>query len=117
MPMTLFVMPIKKDKTEIYKAFIKECLETKSMEYKDLLQRYNLNTMRMWIHTLNDIDYAMFVHDMGDDAEKLLAGWPNQNHPFDRWFSQHLNDCYDLGSSGKTPDQPKFFGEIDARIK
>jgi hypothetical protein len=115
MSTTLFTMPIKKGKTEAYKAFIKECLGPKKNEYKDLLKRYNLNTMKIWIHTLNGKDYAMFIHEMGDDAEKRLESWPNPNHPFDQWFAQNLNDCYDTAKPGEMPIQPKFFGEIDAR--
>jgi hypothetical protein len=115
MSTTLFTMPIKKGNTDAYKAFIKECLGVRKNEYKDLLRRYNLNTMKMWIHTLNGIDYAMFIHEMGDDAEKRLKSWPSSNHSFDQWFAQHLNDCYDVENPGDMPTQPEFFGEIDAR--
>ncbi len=111
----LFCMPIKSGKMASFKAFINECLEEKREEYKDLLLRYNLNTLQMWIHTVGSQDYAMFTHDMGDEAQELLKGWGSSKHPFDHWFNVQLEDCYDIPSMNETPPQPVFFGELDAR--
>lgn len=117
MPTTLFVMPLKEDKTEAYKAFLKECLGPKRKDYKDLLMRYGLNTVKIWIHTLNGKSYAMFIHEMDDDAAKRLETWSKSTHPFDQWFDKHLRDCYDIPNMENMPAQPEFFGELDGRKK
>jgi uncharacterized protein DUF6176 len=115
MPTVLFVMPLKKGKTENYKAFLNECLGARRNEYEDLLRRYGLNIVKIWIHTLNDRNYAMFIHEMDEDAAKRLEGWSSSTHPFDQWFDKHLRDCYDIEDMNNMPIQPEFFDELDAR--
>lgn len=108
-------MPIKQGKTATYKAFIKECLGSKKNEYKDLLLRYSLNTLQMWLHTIDGKDYVLFTHDMSDDAAKKLEGWENSKHPFDQWFNKQLKDCYDVKDASDYSSQPIFVGSLDAR--
>ena len=115
MPTTLFTIPLKKGKTADYKAFLNECLGPKKNDYEDLLRRYGLNTVKIWIHTLNDKDYAMFIHEMSDDAAKRLEGWASSTHPFDQWFNKQLHDCYDIEDINHMPIQPEFLGELDTR--
>jgi len=117
MPITLFAMPLKKGKTENYKAFLKECLGPRRKEYEELLQRYGLNTVKIWIHTLDGKDYALFIHEMDEDAGKRLEGWAKSTNPFDQWFDKNLRDCYDIKDMSNMPEQPTFFGELDARKK
>src|SRR5437879_150061 len=115
MATTMFIMPIKPGKKAAYMAFLKECMGPKKHEYKDLLKRYGLNNVKLWIHTLDGKDYVMFIHDMDDDAAKRLEGWAGSTHPFDQWFDKHLRDCYDVEDMVNMPAQPKFFGELDSR--
>ena len=115
MTTTLFVMPLKKGKTDAYKAFLNECLSSKQEDYKDLLLRYDLNTVKIWINTVNGRDYAIFIHDMGKDAVRLLEGWAKSSHPFDQWFDRNLRDCYEVENVAKMPASPEFLGELDAR--
>ena len=115
MPTTLFIMPIKADKTEAYKTFINDCVTTKRKEYQDLLLRYDLNDIKMWIHTLGDKDYAIFTHEMGDNATERLATWSSSTHPFDQWFNQQLTDCYATDNADNLAAQPTFFAALDAR--
>lgn len=112
---TLFAMPLKKDKTEDYKAFLKKCLGEHKDAYADLLSRYGLNSVKIWVHTLDGKDYAMFIHEMDSDAAKRLEGWSASKHPFDQWFDKHLRDCYDIKNMNNMPVQPSFFGELDSR--
>ena len=115
MTTVLFAIPLKKGKTDDFKAFVKECLGPKSEDYSDLLLRYNLNSFQMWIHTIADKDYVIFTHDMGNDAKKRLEGWLTSTHPFDQWFNQQLEDCYELDSMDNLPSQPEFIGELGAK--
>lgn len=112
MSTVLFVVPIKSGKTATYKDFIKECLGPKRKEYKDLLVRFGCNTMQMWIHSISGKDYAMFTHELSENAAELLQGWSKSTHPFDQWFNRQLRDCYDIIDLDKMPPQPVFVGEI-----
>ena len=114
MATTLFTMPLKDGKKADYMAFLNECMGPKKSEYADLLQRYGLNNVKIWIHTLNGTDYAMFIHDMDADAAKRLEGWSSSTHPFDQWFDKHLRECYKSEDLDNMPPQPEFFGELDA---
>lgn len=114
MSTALFAIPLKKDKIANYKAFLKECLGPKRNEYEDLLRRYGLNGIKIWFHTLNGINYVMFIHEMDNDAAQRLKNWSTSRHPFDQWFNKHLCDCYDIDNMESMPPQPEFFGELDA---
>ena len=106
--MKLFRWPFERNK-----AFSKKCLITKHKEYKDLLMRYGLNNVKIWINTLEGKDYAMFIHDMNEDAPKRLKDWATSTHPFDQWFDKQLRDCYDFEGLAHAPPQPIFWGELD----
>lgn len=112
MPTTLFVMPIKPGKKAAYLAFLKTCLEGRRDEYRDLLKRYGLNTVNIWVHSIDGKDYAIFTHDMDEDAGDRLANWPGE-HPFDQWFDKHLKECYDFDGLENAPEQPTFLGKLD----
>lgn len=114
MTTTLFAMPLKDGKKDTYMAFLAECMGPKKNEYKDLLKRYGLNSVKIWTHTFNNKDYAMFIHEMDDNAAELLAGWSTSTHPFDQWFDKHLKDCYDFDGLENAPPQPEFFGALAA---
>ena len=70
----------------------------------------------MWTHSINGRDYAMFTHEMSDNAAELLKGWTKSTHPFDQWFDHKLRNCYDIVDLDHMPQQPTFIAEIDARI-
>ena len=110
---TLFCMPIKKGKTEAYKAFFKDCVKNRTSEYQDMLKRYDLNTTRMWIHTINGQDYAMFTHDMGPEGAQRLAEWAGSTHPFDQWFDAHLREFYTAEDYDNVQAQPEFVDVIE----
>ena len=113
MSTTLFCMPLKPGKTQAYKDFVQECCKgSKQHEYKDLLLRYGLNNAKLWLHTLEGKDYAMFIHDMDDDGMEKLKDWDDSTHPFDRWFNSKLQECYDFDTM---PEQPSFVSGFDAQ--
>lgn len=111
MQTALFVMPLKPGKKQAYFDFVTTCMEQHYDEYKDMLERYDLNIVKVWAHTIDGKDYAMFVHEMGDAAQERLAQWPGE-HPFDRWFNEQLRDCYTFDGLENAPEQPLFIGEI-----
>jgi len=115
----LFIMPLRKGKTNTYKTFLRECLGPRKKDYEDLLSHYGLNSIQIWVSTLANKDYAIFIHDMNDNAKKLLENWATSNHPFDRWFNTFLNECYEIEDATKIPTNISidFLGELDSRLK
>lgn len=114
MTTTLFCMPLKKGKTEVYKAFMQECVGPKKEEYQALLMRYALNNTRLWIHTIDGKDYALFTHDMDDNAGERFGNWPNKDIPFELWFYEQLTDCYDLDMD-QMPPHPTFITYLESK--
>lgn len=109
---TLFVFPIKAGKKEAYLEFINVCMTEKREEYKDLLKRYGMNNIKMWTHNLAGKDYAMFIHDISDDAFERLASWNDSTNKFDQWFDEKLREFYDIDFDNQ-PDHPAFFGKLE----
>jgi len=78
-----------------YKQFTAEITGPRKAEYKELLKRYGLKTVKVWHENLAGKDYVMIVHDAEDDALERLKNWISSTHPFDLWFGDHLNKCYE----------------------
>ena len=113
---TLFTFPIKPGKLNTYIKFMRECVNgSKKAEYKDLLIRYGMNTVKMWHHNFNGHDYVLFTHDISDDGFERLKGWSTSTHPFDKWFNEQLQDCYENSDASSPAGQPVFVCELDAR--
>jgi hypothetical protein len=115
MSAALFIMPLKKGKTATYKAFLRECMGPRRKDYEDLLLRYGLNDISIWVSTIDGRDYAVFTHEMNDNAAKLLESWSTSSHSFDQWFDKHLRDCYEVADVTKTSIKTDFLGKFDAR--
>ncbi len=109
----LFVMPLKAGKKEAYQQFLQECLTDKRDEYHALLSRYKLNNVKIWLHTLAGIDYAMFTHDMSEGADERLQHWPDSSNTFEVWFDNQLKACYDFDGLENMPQQPFFVGQLN----
>lgn len=104
----LFAMPLKAGKLNEYKAFVREAQTARGKEYSDMLKRYDLKNVKVWHHKFGDRDYILVLHDIGENALKLLEGWSASTHPFDNWFNKHLLNCYDISSLETAPKQPEF---------
>lgn len=78
-----------------YKKFTAEIMGPRNHEYKELLKRYGLRTAKVWHEKVSGRDYIMIVHEAEDDALERLKNWTSSTHPFDLWFGEHLNQCYE----------------------
>jgi len=106
-------MPIKKDKVADFKSFVKELLGSKRKDYKELHLRYGIKTTKIWSHTLNDKDYIMLTHELGDDLETHIKKFTSSEHPFDLWFAKQLEGFYNIEDVDTMSAQPpKFIGEF-----
>ena len=108
----LFMMPIKPGKKADYLAFLNECMGPRLSEYQEMLKRYDLNTTKIWLQTIDGNDYAAFTHDMGEHAAERLAKWADSAHPFDQWFDAKLRECYTVALAD-APPQPEFVGVVE----
>jgi hypothetical protein len=104
----LFIQPLKPNTLPAYKTFIVEITGPRRKEYKELLKRYGLRTVKIWHINLNGVDYILVFHEAEDDALERLKGWPFSEHPFDLWFKEHLNRFYE------STEQAHLLLEFDA---
>ena len=74
----------------------------RKQEYKELLKRYGLRSTKVWHEKVSGRDYVMIMHEVEDDAQERLEHWESSTHPFDLWFEERLNQCYeDLSESAQ----------------
>lgn len=105
----LFATFLRPGTLDAYKKFTAEIIGPRRQEYKELLRRYGLKTAKVWHEKLSGRDYIMIVHEAEDDALERLKKWASSTHPFDLWFGEHLNKCYE-----KFPEPAHLLFKFDA---
>ena len=105
----LFATFLKPGTLGAYKGFVAEITGPRKKEYSELLKRYGLKTAKVWYEKLSDRDYIMIVHEAEDDALERLKNWTSSTHPFDLWFGEQLNICYE-----KFPEPAHLLFKFDA---
>ena len=91
----LFCIPLKEGCLEQYKAFAKEVLERPD-EYRDMFNRYDILSAKVWIKRFGDCDYVLVCHDVGPDFEEKMKGWDTSEYPYDQWFNKNIMAVYDV---------------------
>lgn len=94
----LFTVPLKPNSLEKFKDIINHTFEHKSDEWRDMLSRYDLSSVKIWCKHFDGVDYAFVYHDAGDAFEEKLKGWDESTHPFDIWFNDQLMSVYDVAN-------------------
>lgn len=105
----LFAVFLKPGMLDAYKRFTAEITGPRKLEYKELLKRYGLRTAKVWHEKVLNRDYVIIVHEAEDDALERLKTWASSTHPFDLWFGEHLNKCYE-----KFPEPAHLLFKFDA---
>lgn len=98
--MGLTVIPIKKEKLDIWKNWTKKLKGEKQSEFNDLNKRYELTHHSVWLMETNDGPAAIILHEeSGEDSfmPKLSAS----NNSFDVWFKKSVANIH-----GMKMDQP-----------
>ncbi len=90
--------PIKSGKVEAFRAFIAECLN-RADEYKEMLNRYDMHSVKIWLGKHGGKDYAYVFHHVGDQFQQKMQTWQHSKHHFDSWFREALMDLYDMADS------------------
>ncbi len=98
MKCALFCIPLKKGCLEQFKEFVKQTHEEKSEEWKEMLSRYDLSSVKVWYKNFNGVDYVFVYHDAGETYEEKLKGWDTSTHPFDIWFNAQIMAVYDVAN-------------------
>lgn len=80
---------------DTYKKFVAEIMGPRNQEYKELLKRYGIRTTKVWHEKVAGRDYVMVMHEAEDDSLERLEDWESSTHPFDLWFEERLNQCYE----------------------
>ena len=109
----LFAIPIQSERYHEYEAFVKEITGTRKKEYQDMLRRYGLKNAKVWLHTFENTQYLLTMHEMTPDAPKLLQEFASSTDPFDQWFHDECLKVWDVKSFADLPKQPQFIYEMD----
>ena len=78
-----------------YKAFTAEITGPRKKEYSALLRRYGLRNCKVWHQKFGAKEYVIVCHEADNDTHERLKSWPSSTHPFDVWFREQLNKCYE----------------------
>ncbi len=97
MKTVLFCIPLKRGCLEQFQEFVKQTNEQKPKEWKDMLARYDMSCVKIWIKTLESRDYVFVYHEVGPDFSEKIKNWNDSKHPFDQWFNQQIMAVYESG--------------------
>ena len=98
MKSVMFRCPIKPGKLAEFKAFIEQC-KARSEEWLDMLKRYDMHGVKIWLDKHEGKDFAYVSHTVGDQFKQKIAQWHHSKHHFDSWFREALMDLYDMADS------------------
>mgnify|MGYP000420424628 CR=1 FL=1 len=90
----LFCIPLKESRVEPFQQFIADCLKNKSDEWKAMLARYDISSVKVWYKIIDGRDYVFVYHDIGLDFAEKIQGWNDSVHPFDQWFNEQIMSNY-----------------------
>jgi hypothetical protein len=93
----LFCIPLKANSLEKFEDFIKQTSNDKSAEWKDMLTRYDMSCVKVWVKHIEARDYVFVYHEVGPDFAAKIQGWDTSEHPFDQWFNAAIMSVYDTG--------------------
>ena len=91
----LFFIPLKKGCLKQYQAFASESVK-KGKAYEEMLARYNIYCAKTWYKNINDRDYILVYHEVGQNFDEKMKGWDSSTHPFDQWFRESIMAVYDI---------------------
>lgn len=90
----LFCLPLKEGRLEAFKQFCADCLKEKATDWKDMLARYDMSSVKVSYKQLEGRDYVFVYHDIGSTFAEKIQGWNDSTHPFDQWFNEKLMENY-----------------------
>lgn len=85
----IFAAPILPGKSEVWRRFLQEIMETHRAEYEESRRRLGVSGERVWIaETVNGAVAVIAV--VAARPEQVLARLASSDLPFDRWYREQL---------------------------
>jgi hypothetical protein len=89
-----FVFPLTPGKTEEWRHWGEEILESRRSEYQAFRRRLGLTTQRMYLQQTPQGDIAI-IYLEGHDLQRTFQEMRTSQDPFDVWFRQRAKDLLD----------------------
>jgi len=96
--MYAMAVPIIPNKVEAWKAWIRECMETRREEFDAFNERMELTLHRVWLTQGREGPLAIVVFD-GPGAEDFVQKLARSNESFDQWFRGRITEYHGVDFS------------------
>lgn len=95
----VLINQMKAGKIDAFKKFLSDVASEHKEAYKDMLKRYGLKTSKVIYQKLNNVEFAVVIHEIEDYAFERLPNWASSTNPFDIWFKTQAQEFYDFEST------------------
>jgi hypothetical protein len=96
--MYAIAVPVIPDKVEAWKAWVRECTDTRREEFEAFNERMGLTLHRAWLTQGREGPLVIVVYD-GPGAEDFLSKLARSNEPFDKWLREHVTEYHKMDFS------------------
>ena len=102
--MGLVLAPVKGEKIQDYKNWIKEIVEEKKEAFDDMNKRHVITRHEVWLAETQVGTMAAVIHE-GPGADTFMPNVANSDNSFDIWFKNSILDLHgmDLGAPPPGP--------------
>jgi hypothetical protein len=91
--MYAMAIPIIQNKVPAWKAWIRECTESRKEEFEAFNERMELTLHRVWLTQGREGPLAIVVVD-GPGAKDYTRKLASSKEPFDRWFRERVTEYH-----------------------
>jgi hypothetical protein len=107
--MKAMVVPLKRNKVEAWKAWIRECQGPRKEEFDSFNERMGLTLHRAWLTQGPRGPLVMVVLD-GPGADNFMQRMATSHEPFDVWFRERVSEIHgvDFSQAGVVPPSDLF---------
>lgn len=106
MPALGFVLPLLPGKTEADRAALAACWTgDRQAGFAESRRRHGITRETVWIQSTPGGDVAVICIE-AEDLGAAVGGLATSDHPFDRWFREHVRDVHGIAlEDGFAPPQ------------
>ena len=90
--------PLLRNKVEAWKAWIRECQDSRREEFEDLNDRMQLTLHRAWLIQREEGPQVIVVFD-GPGAKSFLRNLAKSRESFDQWFRERITEYHGVDFS------------------
>jgi hypothetical protein len=96
--MYAIAVPLLRNKVEAWKAWIRECTDSRREEFDAFNERMELTLHRAWLTEGREGPLVIVVYD-GSGAEDFLRKLASSKEPFDKWFRERITEYHGVDFS------------------